>query len=234
MNYIDTTAPVPISDLKRRFSEDVEFRIDYHNSKFKGPVFLTYLSNLAIDFSLVVANDEELAELTREYLKSPVLLKFPLMVSFIMNLIMLRNGLPGSVPFEAEPFLEEHGELLDLWEKRLCMLPLYATFCLDREKFNPDDFEQDADDSVMGINWVHCIDHPACEILLGMGKVCYYNKHIFSKHMFAGKSLYEYIGERHNSVFYTLVMAVCPEIDHEFAKLGEEVERHLSTLMLEE
>lgn len=219
---ITTPAPIPILELKRKFTEDIHFEIEYSKSKFKGKAFLTWLSNLKIDVDLLVENDDDMIGLVAAYLELPVMLYHEALVGIVVNLLLLRNGLIGSVPFDPVAFEEQHGALLDLWSERLDCCPVFAAKCLigDSLEIVADQWPT-VDETTSGLNWVHCLNHPGMALYFALERPLRYSKHWFEEGVFAGKNLYHYFESPDNVLFVSAATAFIPEMQADFQALTQ-------------
>ena len=214
---ITTPAPIPVLELKRKFTEDVHFNIEYSKSKFKGKAFLTWLSNLKIDVDLLIESEEDTMELIAAYLELPVMLYHEALVGVIVNMLLIRNGLIGSVPFDPTVFEERHGVLLDLWSERLDCCPLFAALCVtgDSLEINAEQWPT-VNETTSGINWVHCLNHPGMALYFAQERELRYSKHWFEERVFAGKNLYHYFESPDNVLFVSAATLVSPESHEDF------------------
>ena len=62
-----------MSLLKRKFTEDVEYVLDYSKSAYKNREFITYLSNLDTKCRLSLPDQKEALELAIAYMPSTLL-----------------------------------------------------------------------------------------------------------------------------------------------------------------
>lgn len=234
MQIISTSAPIPILELKRKFTEDVHFDINYGESKFKGKALLMYLGNLNIGADLLVDNDGDMAELVSSYLSLPVMYLNDALIGIIVNLLLIRNGLLGVVPLDADAFIKDNSDLLDIWQDRLDMLPLYASRCLLGDKFevNVGDFKS-VDETTLGINWIHCINHPAMAMYYSLNRPLRYSKYWFDEPTFAGKSLYNHFESPDNVLYISAATIFQPEFQPEFEKLVKDHDVAFLELMKE-
>lgn len=229
---ITTPAPIPILTLKRKFSEDLHFEIEYSKSKFKGKSFLTYLSNLKVEVDLLVDGEADLMELTAAYLEVPVMFYQEALVGIVVNLLLIREGLPGSVPFDPQAFFEAHGAALDIWAERLDMCPLYATRVLIGEEVIGDPaLWPGVDETASGLNWVHCLNHPGMALYFAQGRPVRYSKHWFEGRVFAGKNLYHHFESRDNVLFAIIGALHEPELHEGFVGLMKTHDQLLPELL---
>lgn len=232
MQVITTSAPIPILDIKRKYTEDVHFEVDYALSKFKGKAFLTYLGNLNIDADLLVGSEEDMVELVSSYLTLPVMFLNQSLIGIIVNLLLIRHGLLGSVPFDPDKFLAEHGDKLDIWQDRLDILPLYAARCAMGEKFEvgPDQFPG-VDETAQGINWIHCIKHPGMAMYFSMERPLRYSKYWFDEPTFAGRNLYTHFESPDNVLYISAATVYLPEVQEEFKALVADHDQEFARLL---
>jgi len=232
MQVITTPAPIPVLELKRKFTEDLHFEIQYNESKFKGLAFLTYLSNLKLEVDLLVAGEEALMELTAAYLKLPVMYRQESLVGIVVNLLLIREGMPGSVPFDPQVFFETHGAALDLWAERLDCCPLFAARCVAGDHLQLDEAAwPGVDESASGLNWVHCLTHPGMALYFAKERPLRYSKHWFEERVFAGKNLYHYFESPDNVLFISAGTLYFPEFQPEFAQIVQAHDAALPALL---
>lgn len=204
---IHTTAPIPVVDLKRKFTENIEFVIDVDNSRLKGRALLTYLSNLNIDVRLTVQNHATLMELVGEYLNTPVLVSLIDLEDVVINLLLDAMGRPSFLSFDPDAFIVAHHEIIDTWLRRVQALPLYALYCKPSNHAYVEAFPEDTDDSMNGVNFVHLIKHEMFPLLVAdIPESAYtWNKTFFKEYVFAGSNLFEFFAVDNNPLFMGLM-----------------------------
>ncbi|MNZ21806.1 hypothetical protein D3C78_388870 [compost metagenome] len=214
---IQTSAPIPVTDLKRKFTENVEFHIDVDSSRLKDAALITYLSNLNIAARLKFSDQIVMQNLLAAYLKSTVLVSIADLEELAINVILAATGKPARLPFDPAPFIEEHYELIELWLKRLDSLPLYAMHCKEDYRDEVLKYPQDEDETLAGLNFVKLIAHENFPVLmLGIEEQDYnWNKTFFNEYCFGGANLFHFFAHRNNPYFMALIGSDNPEL---FAK----------------
>ncbi len=235
MEQVFTPTPIPLDVLKRKFTEELEFVIDYPNSKLKGKVFLTYLSNLGINCSLHLPNVDEALQLVAEYLKTPSLVSLPELEDIVINLLLHRKGDVNALSFDPTEFIDENLDSIQRWERRIQSLPLFAISCISAHKDLVNNYPVDEDASFAGINFVHLIKHPAFTLLIGeVPESAYtYNPTFFNEHVFAGKNLFHYFAVQQNPLFLSLLALSDPETGKELAEALEATPPILEKMLAE-
>lgn len=206
-NIVKTIAPIPIEDLKKYFAnKDVQFVIDYSNSKLAGNRLLTYISNLDIPSNIDFTNSsrEEVESLLKEYLKSTVLVNvFSLEMLAIRVLSEYKNVHIGEKIFES--FVEDNLDLIKAWASKINSLTLYCLYSIESEETKNfvRTFEEDDTDDMQGINFVNLIKHESIFNLfenIDRNELKYYSKY-FNDYMFRGKNLYSFWASETNPMF---------------------------------
>lgn len=214
MELIYTTAPISTVDLKRKFSEDVGFVIDCDQSKFKGKVLITYLSNLNIKCKLVIESDEHRLQLIESYLRSPIVVDIPDLNNLAMQVLVEYLGLGLPITFDAAPVIEQCGDILEIWVKRLSQLVLFGAYVVEENKELVKQYPEDTTTDLSGINYIHLIKHTYFPLLIENvpEKELTWNKVLFDDYVFAGNNLYHYFSHPLNP----LLLAITSEVDPEF------------------
>ena len=235
MQQIQTTVPIAIENLKRKFNEDVEFVIDCAASKFKGKMLITYLSNLDIKCRLQLTNKQEALDLVVAYLNSATVINLYDLENVVINILLARQGKPNFsalIGEELDKFCVDNEEIINTWMKRINALPLYAPYCMaDREDTINEDLEVettlirnnrdyvesfplDENDSLVGINYVNLISHPQFVVLLeGVTEKDYtFNPALFNEYLFGGKNLFHFFAVKENPIFVLLVASQSKEL----------------------
>ncbi|MNQ10545.1 hypothetical protein D3C85_233860 [compost metagenome] len=208
MEKISCTAPIGLAELKRKFTEEVEFEIDYDNSRFKGKTLITYLSNLDITVRLKLSDPVEAQKLVADYLTMPAMVKIADLEDLAMNLVLAYNQKPYLLPFDPTDFLVANQPVLEMWTRRLFSLPLYAMYSMGQEYRDAvHTYPEDKDDNVIGLNFVHLIKHPLFAVLLeNMTEEKWtWNKTFFNEYVFAGNNLFNYFAVQDNPLFIGLL-----------------------------
>jgi hypothetical protein len=232
---IQCTAPIPMADVKRKFTEEVEFVIDTVNSKFKGKTLLTYITNLEINARLNLTDKAVALDLVLAYMKATVCMFRPELEDIVIQMLLSLQGKENSCTLsneELHAFADENRAIFETWMRRLNAVPLYAEYCLaDREdklEEVPDSdgemdivtrldrhradyvksFPVDEDGSLVGINYANLIQHPLFVLyLMGVGPEHYtYNEKLFNeRRIFTGKNLFYYFAHVNNPVFIVML-----------------------------
>ncbi|MNB72854.1 hypothetical protein D3C87_1193790 [compost metagenome] len=226
---IQTVAPIPVTDLKRKFTEEVEFHISIDNSRLKDAALITYLSNLNIACRLKFGDAAMMQNLLVAYLKSTVLVSIGDLEELAINVILAATGKPFRLPFDPQPFIEANYELVDLWLRRLDSLPLYALQCKAELKEDVLNYPQDEDETLVGLNFVKLIAHENFPLVcLGIEESDYnWNKLFFNEYCFAGSNLFAFYAHKNNPYFMALIGQEAPE---QFAVLTENLRQKVKEI----
>lgn len=211
---IPCTAPIAVSDLKRKFTEDVVFVIDVDASKLKGRALLTYLSNLNTNIHLQFGSVEATTELLRDYMASTLLISIAELEDLAINLLLAATGRAYTLPFEPASFIEENEALIETWLKRLDSLPVFALYCHPAHKEAVEQtYPEDTDESMAGLNFVKLIEHELFPVLMaGVQESDYnWNRVLFNEYIFAGDNLFKFFASKNNPYFIALLADECPE-----------------------
>lgn len=213
MEIINTIVPIPLDLMKRKFTEEVSFVIDYTNSKFKGKSFLTYLSNVDIECSVKCSGLEESLDLLKYYMATQTLVSLPELDNLVMNILLYGLGLPNDLEFDPEEYVNENSESFARWVRRLFALPLFAATLLPNCGEVVNQYPVDEDESFSGINFVNLIKHPMFDILMASVKPeqYTYNKKFFSENVFGSKNLFHHFAIESNGLFTTILAIAEPE-----------------------
>lgn len=198
---IETSAPIPAANIRRKFQENVEFHLDYSEGKYKGRPLINYLSSVDIKVRLKLTDQAEALELVKAYLNHSGMAKIDDLIDIVMNLLLALTGKPHALTFDPFPFAVENKEIISTWLRRIASLPVFAFFV------NPgiaddftDRFPVDDDASLPGINFVQLINHPLFPMLVCDIPQTAWNKNplLFTERMFAGKNLFYYFASTNN------------------------------------
>lgn len=208
MEKIFCTAPIGLAELKRKFKEDVEFVIDYDNSRFKGTALITYLSNLDIQVRLKVTDPLAAQALLADYLKITAMVKIVDLEDMAINALLAYVGKPYILPFDPSDFIVTHKDILEQWTRRLYSIPLYAMYSMGTQHYEyVFNSPEDKEDTVVGLNFPSLIKHPLFAVLLeGVGEDKWtWNKLFFTDYVFAGNNLFYYFAVPENPLFVALL-----------------------------
>ena len=210
LQRIAVTAPISADLLRRSFTENIEFVVDYDNSRFKGKVFLTYLSNLDIKVRLHLPTPELALELFKEYLHLPAICNLAEMNTIALNVLLAYRGKENFLSFDPTEFIEQNREILERWNRRICQLPVFALYCRGGElRQRALDFPEDTDDLMTGINYVKLISHPDFAFLIDgiKDEEKTYNVKLFEKFFFKGANLFYFFAVPNNPLFMAVMMS---------------------------
>lgn len=223
MERILTAVPIPMNDLRRKFTEDVEFVIDYKNCKLKNTPLITYLTNLNIKVRLNLESVEDCLELIKEYLRMPKIAPLQDLDLVVINMLLCEAGRPHLLAFDPSEFLAANREIVDIWWTRLRQLPLFALYChaaTAELKVKSDEqgvettivrqYEEvisqmpiDDNTSLVGINYINLIKQPQfAELMLTVKpEQMTYNPVLFNHFIFGGNNLFHYFAVPENPLF---------------------------------
>jgi hypothetical protein len=206
MNFIKTTAPISIDNLKKYFvDKDTFFLIDYKNSALNGSKLLTYLSNLDVpaDIDFTGCSDDEFFEMTKEYLNSQTICNIAFLEKAVITILKEKNGLSNTEFFK--DFISKNSVILDEWLSKIYSLSLFNMYAIDAPEYKKfvTDHPLDTTDSLVGINFVSLLKHEELYDLyqtVETSKMKYY-KTYFDEYIFKGKNLYSYWANENNPMF---------------------------------
>lgn len=203
---IITTAPIPMDLLRLKFTEDVHYIIDYTQSKFKGKVLLTYLTNLNLDCEITFPDAASELEVFKEYLSLPSMVSAPQFETLAIHMLLDILCVPNCMKYDPTDFIKENSDTLARWITNVAMLPVYTFHCHPNLKDQVNKYEEIEDD-LHGINFVNLIKHPDFPLLINEipESVWCWNKTFFNDPCFAGKVLFDYYMDKNNPLFMGLL-----------------------------
>jgi hypothetical protein len=204
MNFIKTTAPIPVQELKKFFvDQDTKYLIDYKNSNLKGMKLLTYISNLEIPCNLEFLEfDSDFFDLLKDYLNCPVLVNVEILEISTITLLLEYKKLIPTNKFSA--FIKDNKDIVDQWCNILDSCSLYNMYVFESTKFK--DYVRshpEAESSQRGINFVNLFSHELFYIfyeVVDQTRLRYYPGY-FNDNMFRGHNLLYYWGDDANPMF---------------------------------
>jgi hypothetical protein len=210
---IETTANIPMDLLKRKFKENIEFVIDVDNSRLKGDMLLTYLSNLKLNCKLKFGSLESSLELLSSYLKMSTVMSIPELEDLAMNIMLAAYGKDHYCQFDPTEFIRDNSDMIDVWLRRMCALPLFALHCHPTTKDFVSQFPVDEDHELHGINYVQLIKHELFPEFINdfNQEDMSYNRLLFNEYCFAGLNLFNYFAIPNNPLFVGLMVLDKPE-----------------------
>jgi hypothetical protein len=206
LNFIKTTAPISIDNLKKYFvDKDTFFTIDYKNSSLKGKKLLTYLSNLDVpsDMDFTECADAEFFEILGDYFNSQTINQIEFLEKAAIAVLKEKTGISNTVIFK--DFIAANTEILDKWLDKIYSLSLYSMYIIDEPEFKKfvSSHPLDESDSLDGINFVSLLRHEEFYELyqtIDHSRVKFY-KNYFNEYVFRGKNLYSYWANENNPMF---------------------------------
>lgn len=203
-----TEAPIPVGVLRRKFTENIEFVIDYENSKFNDKVLITYLSNLNLKCRINLNDPDKALKLVEAYMRSPTLVALDDLLDVVINILLAYSGKPCLLSFDPSDFIRANLDIVNTWMKRVASLYLYA-FWIDSsvDKAFFEKWPADTDDSLMGVNYVHLIKHPLFHLLIEdiPQQTWMHSPFFFQEYVFAGQNLYTYFAQPENPLYMAVV-----------------------------
>ena len=212
---ISCVAPIDIDHLKKYFNnKNLQFHINYSQSKLQNKKLFTYLSNLDVPSDLVLPDNmkfNEKSELLYEYMTLPFIIKLPLFNLAVSSVIFRKKGFdlkdaypdPYFTEEEIDCYIDEHEDIVTRWTTFLDSCTIYAQKCipeLDIEDFLTGGIETITDRNYTGYSIVNLFSldfffHNYYQKSLG---TLYYFKPQFEEYMFLGKNLFAYFATKHN------------------------------------
>lgn len=192
---IETTAPIPATLLRRKFTENVEFHLDYSAGKYRGKALLNYLANLNIKVRFKLTDQADALELVKDYLNHPGMAKIDDMIDIVMQLMLGLVGRPNKLTFDPREFAAANEAILKTWFRRVASLPAFALWVnpkVGKDAINC--IPRDEDASLPGINFVHLIGHEMFPLLVEAipQSAWNVNETFFKERLFANKNLFYY------------------------------------------
>lgn len=230
---VETTAPIGMAVLKRKFTENIKFVLNYDEGKYKGKVFMTYLSNLNIDCEVVVKEEAALLELLTDYFHMPALVNLELLEDVAINVLLAASGRPYILPFDPASYIALNREIIDIWLKRMYSMHLFAIHCTGKYEEYVKSFPHDDNDSVVGLNYVSLIKNPSFIILMGGVEESQYtwNKTLFNEYIFAGGNLFSFFAVQENPLFAMVVAMQTPEHHQEYVYQLTKAQKAATTIL---
>lgn len=203
---IITTAPIPMDLLRLKFTEDVHYIIDYTQSKFKGKVLLTYLTNLNLDCEIKFSDTESEMSVFKEYLSLTSMVQAPQFENIVIHILLDVLGVPNGLTFDPTEFIQENSDILARWLTNVAMLPTYSFHCHPKLKEHVNNYEE-VEDDLRGINFVNLIKHPDFPLLISAvpDSTWCWNKTFFNEPCFAGKDMFQFFMDKNNPLFISLL-----------------------------
>lgn len=215
--YRDVTAPLPAAEMKEFFTDkDVFYRVNYTQSRLRGPVFLTYLSNLKIPaevtFDLPISQ-EVYEEVMTAYMDQRMVMVSERLAQMAAQAVLWAKGITES-PYEAavpvefvKAFVLKNREKFFRWLFFVDASIVYGLSAIDkfRDEYKPEEtFEVVDDKDFVGHNVVNLYDVPHfMELYFGKEDADYvytYFKKQFEEYMFGNQRLAVYFRRPNNFI----------------------------------
>lgn len=212
---VETTAPIPVELLRRKYTENIQFVIDYSTSRFKGRTLINFLNNVGVPCRLKLEMNQETLDLVSAYLNHPAVVDIPDLNDIVMNVMLAMIGEDNFLALDQETltkFVNDNEVILQTWFRRvgsLGLFPYYVKKTVEREFIEK--FPVDEDASLPGLNFVQLIQHPLWPLLASRipESTWSVNPVFFEEYIFAGSNLMYYFAHPDNP----LVMAAITEED---------------------
>lgn len=200
MRYIETILPPSPEVIKEKFLDpNVVFVVDYANSKLKGRVFLTYLTNLELEYRIKIERVEDANELLEAYLNASMMISSVEMEELALNMLLAYNGAPHRLDYDPTPFIEKNGDILERWSSLLASMEIYTLSRIEQVKGDATAPVVDGSD-MTGCNFANLLKYPeytAIAMQERSDRVKYY-RHMFEEYVFAGNNLFHYWNVQEN------------------------------------
>jgi hypothetical protein len=217
-NFRHVTVPLEISQIKEYFeNKNLFFLINYSESKIKGNMFLTYISNLDLPCEIILGSSgkQDKFELIKFYMETRNLNTSNTLKLTTAQLLLEMKGYdsmdvlrhPVLTREECAEFSSQNAELLKKWDTFISSSFLYLLTAIpeleDKYSFKSL-FPVIEDPHFIGSNIVHIYSVPSFLELFfakqATSPICYF-KHQFEEYMFRGKNLFHYFDCPENTLF---------------------------------
>lgn len=229
-NFRNVTVPLEIDSIKEFFqNKELFFLIDYTQSKIKGNMFLTYISNMDLPCEILFlkASKAEKFELLKIYMEtrnlnnsnSLKLASAQVMLEFneFDTTQMLDN--PGFTREECQEFIQANLEMIQKWDTfiRSSMIFMLTSIKDIEEEFQfKNTFKQINDPNYLGNNAVQLFSVPSfLEFYFSKQSSIelFYFKQQFEEYMFRGKNFFEFFACPQNSLYLTMQALINSDLD---------------------
>lgn len=208
-NIRNVGVPLAIEQIKEFFeNKKLFFFVDYAQSKIKGNMFLTYLSNLDLPFEIVLsgASKQETFDLIKIFMETRNQSSSDILRLTVADIILTHKGVntenwlmnPVLSKDDIKEFISQNGELVKKWDTFLSSLMIFIlkSFTAIEEQINTSEtFPHLKDPNYIGGNVVQLFDIPCfLEMFFSVpysGELFYFDAQ-FDELMFKGKNLFHY------------------------------------------
>lgn len=230
MKISEVTAPLPVASIKEFFQDkDTFFLINYEESKLKGKVLLTYLSNLDIPADIKLPDDfddETIFELLDAYMEIKTISSVDILKAMMAHIVLKYIGVPTHEVFEStlltedqvDRYIETRKETLERWKFFLDSTMVYLLYIHTdlNEELRLEDQVPHIDDAMyLGHNVVNLFSVPTfMELFQGASEVDQMAFFVpqFTQHMFKGETLYPYFVHENNLMVPLMVSMMSGKI----------------------
>lgn len=216
-NFRHVSVPLSLDHIKEFFdNKELFFLVNYSDSKIKGNMFLTYISNLGLPSEIVLtgATLEEKFELLKFYMETRNINDSGILKIAAAQIILENKGFdlspliqnPVFTREEATKFIELNKEMVNRWCTFLSSSIMYYVSSipvLAEEMKIKDSFPMIDDPHYVGCNIVQMFSVPGfTEFFFAFPHEpqIYYFKQQFEEYMFKGKNLFHYFAHEENTL----------------------------------
>ncbi len=212
------TAPLEISQIKEFFeNKELFFIVNYVESKIKGNMFLTYLSNLDLPYEIDLdeASTAEKLDLVKHFMTTRNLNSSTVLKKAVAQIVLQKMGTTPELILgkdyiltneECDLYIKANEELVEKWKVFLASTMLYmlTTVAAVEEDYNFKGQYQIIEDSgFIGLNVVQMFSLPHFMDVFYAQKIdvapCYF-KNQFEEYMFKGSNLFNYYFCKENTI----------------------------------
>lgn len=229
----ECTVPLNIETIKEYFvDKEILFLIDYDESKLKDKVFLTYLANLDLPCDIKATPDfdkEKMFALLDAYMEVKTVTNVPFLAKLMSHILLKAIGFDTDKHLTkkyfseeiAAEFIETRKEAIKKWVHFLdssMLFLIYSTKELNEQLKVEENFPVIDDADYIGLNIVNLFTLPGfLTCYLGQnptGEMSFF-KQQFEKHMFKGKSFFEYFNNGENITVPLMLGLIDGKIPHD-------------------
>lgn len=220
-NLRNVTVPLSLDHIKEFFdNKELFFLVNYSESKIKGNMFLTYISNLGLPSEIVFdgATLEEKFELLKFYMETRNINDSVTLKYAAAQIILISKGFdvtpiypnPVFTKEEAEKFIEANKEMITRWNTFLSSSIMYyvsSVQVLAEELKLKESYPVIDDPHYIGCNVVQMYSVPGfVEFFFAFPRdpQMYYFKQQFEEYMFKGKNFFHYFVTEENTLLLVL------------------------------
>lgn len=204
------TAPLEIPQIKEFFeNKELFFIVNYVESKIKGNMFLTYLSNLDLPYEIDLdeSTTEEKLDLVKHFMTTRNLNSSMVLRKAVAQIILRRIGVDSKLVVidedilsekECDLFIASNQELVDRWKTFLAstmIFTLTSVAAVEEIHNFKEQFKVVEDPSYIGLNVVQMFSLPYFMDVFYAQKtdveLCYF-KNQFEEYMFRGNNFFHY------------------------------------------